>query len=67
MLPGREDKVNGESLAKVSKGDVFVLAKDHTKRLKKSHDGLQDDQGSLQGDIHDMKDAWLHSGGRDTR
>ncbi len=67
MLQGREDKVNGEILAKVSKWAVLVLAKDHIQRLEKSRNELQGDQSSLQDDVHDMKDAWLHCGGMDTR
>jgi hypothetical protein len=57
VLPAREDEGRRDSLAKVSKGDVLVLAKDHIERLEKSRDGLQDDQSSLQDDVYDMKDV----------
>jgi len=67
VLPAWEDEGRGESLAKVSKGDVLILAKDHIERLEKPRNELQDDRSSLQDDVHDMKDAWLQSGGRDKR
>jgi hypothetical protein len=67
VLPARDDEGRGGSLAKISKGDVLILAKDYIERLEKSRDELQDDRSSLQGDVHDMKDAWLQSGGRDRR
>ena len=67
MLPTREDEGGGGSLAKVSKGEVLILAKDYIERLEKSRDELQEDRRSLQNDVQDMKDAWLQSNGRDRR
>jgi hypothetical protein len=44
-------------LAKVSKGDVLNLAKNHIERLERARDELQDDRSSLQDDVHDTEDA----------
>jgi hypothetical protein len=64
VLPEQETESGRGSLAKVSKGDVLILAKDYIESLEKSRDELQEDHRLLQHDVKDMKEAWLQSGGR---
>ena len=50
-------------LAKVSKGDVLMLAKYYIESLEELRNELQEDQRSLQGDVESMKEAWKQSAG----
>jgi hypothetical protein len=64
VLPAQENEGGKRSLAKVSKGDVLIWAKDYIESLKKSRDELQEDHRLLQDDVRNMKEAWQQPGGR---
>jgi hypothetical protein len=63
VLPAQGAESEGGSLAKVSKGDVLILAKDYIESLEKSRDELREDRRSLEDDVKNMKEAWIQSGG----
>ncbi|PMD35554.1 hypothetical protein L207DRAFT_570068 [Hyaloscypha variabilis F] len=63
VLPAQEIEGGGGRLAKVSKGDVLILAKDYIESLEKSRDEMQEDRRLLEDDVKGMKEMWMGSGG----
>ncbi|KAE9380557.1 hypothetical protein N431DRAFT_498392 [Stipitochalara longipes BDJ] len=62
VLPAQEADSRGGSLAKVSKGDVLILAKDYIESLEKSRDEMQEDRRVLEDDVKGMKEALMRLG-----
>jgi hypothetical protein len=63
VLPAQKTEGKSKSLAKVSKGDVLVLAKDYIESLQTTRDELQIDRRSLEDDVKGLREAWEISGG----
>jgi hypothetical protein len=62
VLPTKETEGRRRSLAKVSKGDVLVLAKDYIESLQTTRDELQMDRRSLEDDVKGLREACGKSG-----
>jgi Helix-loop-helix DNA-binding domain len=63
VLPGQETQTEWGNLAKISKGDVLMLAKDYIERLEKSRDEIREDKRSLEDEFKSMQEAWRQSCG----